>query len=363
MSAVITLKDFSELSQYIDVTTLPPGPLDGQASLMNVEASNHVADLPDLDALLAELADASALLASVAQSDARVRTLALQDLERYDSMVAQAQDARAVRERADQVRQQAEAFMASAFGDEARGASDRVLRLAKAAEATARELAERRSEAAAELACRPDIQRLLDERRREAELERARAAEEARAAERTAALARVCDALRTDDLDQARRLLAPMIESEPEHQDVLAVRRQLAQRTFVLRAIAAEAALRTVRRRELRDDPSQAVALLAALDVTDLPEPLSRQLFGSWAKACRQLCELRELLEPLRFAPDPGRGMVVARERPTGPFVVVSALGMGAEWQVGVQLRTDPTDRSLGARRDREILRRSRPLR
>lgn len=89
---------------------------------------------------------------------------------------------------------------------------------------------------------------------------------------------------------------------------------------------------------------------LAALDVDGLPDPLSRQVFGEWARACARLCRERGLVEPLRYAPDPGRGAVIARESPDGSYVVVSALGMGPGWQVG----------SVVAERQ---VRRARPLR
>jgi hypothetical protein len=356
MSAAITLKNFAELADYIDVAKLPPGPGDEPSEPLALNVSHPGADTRDLDALLVELASASALLASVAQSDAQVRSVAVQDLERYDTLLSQASDANSVWERAEQVRHEAEAFLACAFGDEARDAAERVVRLAIDAAATARELVQSHHRAADRLANRSDIQRLLEERRREAALEEARAAEAARAQQRSEVLARVAEALQADLLAEARRLLVPLIESEPEHPDVMAMRRRLAQRAFVLRALAAETALRTVRRREVRDDPSQAVALLVALDVNDLPEPLGRQVFGAWATACRQLCEQRELLEPLRYAPDPGRGVVLARERPGGLYVVVSALGMSLEWRPGRVLRDD-------SRRDQQIVRRARPLR
>src|SRR5437588_739944 len=115
------------------------------------------------------------LRASVAQTDAHVRNEALQDLERYDMLLNQAQDAGRVGERAEQVRQEAQAFLACAFGDEARSASERVVRLAASAASTAHELVQRSRAAAARLEQRRDIQRLLDERRRTAELEQARA--------------------------------------------------------------------------------------------------------------------------------------------------------------------------------------------
>jgi hypothetical protein len=208
---------------------------------------------------------------------------------------------------------------------------------------------------------RQDIQRLLDERHRQIEIDQESAAEAARAEQRNVALGQVRAAVHADQLEEARGLLAPLLEDEPEHPDVLAARRDIAQRTFVLHALAAEEALRTVRRRDLREDPSQAVAVLAALEVADLPDPLGRQVFGAWAAACWQLCEQRELVEPLRYAPDPGRGVVIARERPEGAYVVISALGMGPEWRPGMELW--PGNDTPRARRHRDILRRARPLR
>jgi hypothetical protein len=84
-----------------------------------------------------------------------------------------------------------------------------------------------------------------------------------------------------------------------------------------------------------RRDPAAAVARLEALDIDGLPEELGRQVFGAWAQACARLCRERGLAEPLRYAPDPGRGAVLARERAGAPYTVVSALGMGAGWQAG----------------------------
>ena len=40
------------------------------------------------------------------------------------------------------------------------------------------------------------------------------------------------------------------------------------------------------------------------------------------------------IVEPLRYAPDPGRGAIVARDGGRGEYVVVSALGMGPAYLV-----------------------------
>jgi hypothetical protein len=91
-------------------------------------------------------------------------------------------------------------------------------------------------------------------------------------------------------------------------------------------------------RRELRHCPAEAVARLEAVDVEGLPEPLIRDRFGEWARSCARWCRERGLYEPLRYAPYPGRGAVIARERPDGPLVVISAIGMDAQWRVGTEV-------------------------
>jgi hypothetical protein len=123
----------------------------------------------------------------------------------------------------------------------------------------------------------------------------------------------------------------------------------MAQRVRIVKSAAAEDALWAARR-EWRSDPAGAVARLETLDVGDLPDPLARQVFGTWAQACGRLCRERGLAEPLRYAPDPGRGAVLAREGPDAPYTVVSALGMVAGWQPGS---------AVGERQ----VRRARPLR
>ena len=65
-------------------------------------------------------------------------------------------------------------------------------------------------------------------------------------------------------------------------------------------------------------DPQQRidafVARLEAVDVEGLPSSLAAQVFGEWARAGSRLCRERGIAEPLRYAPDPGRGAIVARD-------------------------------------------------
>ena len=179
-----------------------------------------------------------------------------------------------------------------------------------------------------------DLERLLAERRREEEAEHARAAAAERARRLSEALAGASSALEAGRLEEARALLGPVRSEYPDDAAVASLLHRLAQREQAVKALAADEALWEARR-EYKKDPDAALARLEALDVAGLPEPLTRQVFGAWARACARLCRRRELAEPLRYAPDPGRGAVLAREAPEGPFVVVRALGLGPEWRAG----------------------------
>jgi hypothetical protein len=135
---------------------------------------------------------------------------------------------------------------------------------------------------------------------------------------------------------------------DPDNAEFASLTNMIAQREAAVKGIAAEEVLWTVRR-ELRRSPAEPVARLEGLDVDGLPTPLAAQVFGEWARACGCLCRERGLAEPLRYAPDPGRGAVLACEG-GGEYVVVSALGMGPAWQFGL---------IVGERQ----VRRARPLR
>ena len=290
--------------------------------------------LHGLAGLLAELERASATLATVARQDQETRALALRDLERYDAVLAEQRQAEEARARARQVREEAERLAAAAFADEARAAAGRVAAVAARTEAAAATLADERQGAAERLVRGLALERLLAERRREEEAEHARAAAAERARRLSEALAGASSALEAGRLEEARALLGPVCQDHPDDACIASLLRRLAQREAAVKALAADEALWEARR-AFKKDPEAALTRLEALDMTELPEPLTRQVFGAWARACARLCRRRELAEPLRYAPDPGRGAVLAREAPEGPVVVVRALGLGPEWRAG----------------------------
>ena len=152
----------------------------------------------------------------------------------------------------------------------------------------------------------------------------------------------------TGRLEEAQTLLGAVVTEYPESAEVRSLAQIIAQRVLLVKVQAAERAL-WLARRDLRHDPEKALEVLTALDVEGLPEPLSRQVFGEWARVCSRLCQERGTLEPLRYAPNPGRGAVIARE-PSGRWVVVSSLGLDSSWSPG-----QPVDERIAIR--------SRPLR
>jgi hypothetical protein len=141
----------------------------------------------------------------------------------------------------------------------------------------------------------------------------------------------VSQALAAGRIEEAEAQLGPVANEYPDDADFASLTLMVAQRRRAVKATAAEEAV-VAAHREARRDPGAAVARLEALDVDGLPEPLARQVFGAWARACARLCLERGIGGALRYAPDPGRGAVLAPERPDGPYLVLSALGMGPAW-------------------------------
>lgn len=348
MSRSHIIKSFAELAEALNLD----GPSVAQAAAASEQfpiTAIEPAEAIDFASLLAELEAASATLTTVLRQDRETRALALRELEQYDALVGRQHEAEAVCERARQVRNDAEALSNDAFAEEARAQAKQVANVAGQAEAAAQRSAEQWRQEAEQLARQLDLERLLAERRRQEETDKAKAAEAEKAQRLFGALAQVRETLEAGRLEEAKGLLGPLDKDYPGNPDVTSLLTIVSQRELTVKVNATEEALWSARR-SLRRDPAAAVATLATIDVQGLPEPLARQVFGEWARACARLCHEREIAEPLRYAPDPGRGAVIARETPDGGYVVISAMGMGPEWETG---------KAVG---DRQV-RRAHPLR
>ena len=220
--------------------------------------------------------------------------------------------------RAREVHEAAAALAAGAYADEARHAAEGVQRVAAEAATAAARVAEGHRQEAERLAAALDLGRLLQERRRQEEAEQAEAAAALRAGRLAGVRAAVSQALAAGRIEEAEAQLGPVANEYPDDADVASLTLMVAQRRRAVKATAAEQAV-VAAHREARRDPGAAVARLEALDVDGLPEPLARQVFGAWARACARLCLERGIGGALRYAPDPGRGAVLAPERPDGP--------------------------------------------
>ncbi|MBI4496643.1 MAG: hypothetical protein HY689_01930 [Chloroflexi bacterium] len=348
MSQTTVLKSFAELAEALNLDDLPAG-LDPEPMGSPDDAVPMEETTSSLAELLAELEAASATLSAVARRDQEARMLALRDLERYDRAVAQQQEAEQARERAQQVRCEAEGLMERAFAEDARASARRVAALAAQAEAAATRLAQERRQEVERLASQLDLEQILEERQRQEAEEKAKAAEAEKARRLFGALAQVKEALEAGRLAEAQGLLGPVASEYPDDPEVASLRNIIAQRELTVKVNVAEEALWAARR-EYRREPTAAIACLEAVEVRSLPEPLARQVFGEWARACARLCRERGISEPLRYAPDPGCGAVIGREQSDGAYVVVSALGMGPGWRAGTPVS------------ERQV-RRARPLR
>jgi len=342
MAQTTVVKSFADLPRLLSLDDLPPGPDDpGDAQTPeecipdDVIGPDAPAEAPiDLADLLAELEAASATLAAVARQDEETRAVAIRDLERYDAIAATLHQAEQVQAQARQLHARAAHLFAEAFATEARVAAERVVILAQRSEAVAGQLAAERRAELELLATELDLERLLTERRRQEEVEAARAAEAERARRLSGALAEASEALQSGRIEEAKALAGFVCTEDPDNADAASLITMIAQREMAVKTIAADEALWAVRR-DLRRTPAEAVARLEAVDVEGLPSSLAAQVFGEWARAASRLCRERGIEEPLRYAPDPGRGAIVARDASRGKYVVVTALGMGPAWTVG----------------------------
>lgn len=351
-SASIVLKSFQELGSVLNLDELPAGPAcdpetgtpvpservsaprEGIVDVSPVASTTE--DSVDLQTLLARLAAAEETLALVRRQDEEACDRARRDLQRYEELVAEARSAEAALDRTSQVRANAEALLASAFGEQARSAAQEIVQLASRGEsAAAALLAERRQEAAM-LEAQPAVQRVLGERQRQEALEAAQreAAELERARRLSDGIAQALEALGRCQVEEAEALLGHLCTEYPDSAEVASLLHKIAHERWLVKAQAAEQALREARKAH-RHDPQRAIALIEPLDVNGLPDALARQLFGLWARCHALLHKTGALIEPLRYAPDPGRGLILARERADGAYVVSSALGMGNAWHTG----------------------------
>ncbi|MFN8472795.1 MAG: hypothetical protein U0822_11450 [Anaerolineae bacterium] len=348
MAKQIVVHSFADLALVFQLDQMS-SPEDDTVPTERPASSEVLDETPDLAGLISRLAEAGRALAEMAQRDEAAREQALQHLERYDALVASQREAEDALQQAQRLQQDAIQLVESAFTSEARDAASQVAEQARQVEEVATRLAAARRGEVQLFASTVDLERLLAERRRQEEAQRAQAEEAERAALIVDVIASADAALNAGNWEMARDALGKIAHESSDLPQLKELRQRIAQREFAARVTRADDALWAARR-EFRRDPAAALARLESLDVAGLPSPLARQVFGTWARACARLCQERQMADPLRYAPDPGRGVVIARQTTTDSYVVVSALGMGDGWHVGAAV-------------SQRIVERARPLR
>lgn len=332
MAPTTMVKSFAELGDLLETDeedmTLTPE-LDGPASLDDVPI-----EIPDLDALVTELETAAATLAVIERQEEATRAHVLHDMQQYDAVVAKECQAEEAYKHARELRQRSEDLAAHSLTHEDRAAATRVAEVAARVEGGAEQFANESRLERERLTADPRLTQVLEERARRQAEEETRAAEAERAQRLASALTQAHAALESGHVEEASWLLGPLVKDYPNNPDVASLTEMIARYARNVKASEAEEALWQARR-TLRREPADAAQRLAALDVGGLPETLSRQVFGEWARACARLCRSRGFTAPLRYAPNPGRGAVLVRENPSQDYIVVSSLGMGPIWQPG----------------------------
>lgn len=282
-----------------------------------------------------ETADPEALLADLIvaaeQDDAR-RAADLAEYERYEALVATLRRVEGEHQHAVAMRERAETILGDAWTAELRAKAERAVDQLRREEETRAEHVANCRAAVEAVSAGLELERLRAERERQEQATREKAASAERAKRLSSALAAARAALVAGSFQEAKTLAGAVASENPDNAEAASLIQIIERRWLAVKVADAEGTLRESRRL-LRRQPDAAIDLLTALDVVGLPDSLGGQIFGAWAQACARLCRERDLTDPLRYAPDRGRGAILVRDDATDGYRVISALGMGAEWQ------------------------------
>jgi hypothetical protein len=342
-----TVSGFAELGAIFDIDpeanpldehTLAPARVDdaaqadGAASLdACLDVVDQWAGEPDPAARLAGLKALGTALAARRERDREERAAALRELADHDERLKTIEVCERDREEVRATRVGFEAALAKPFGDpdwlydEAlRDDYSRALAEAVAVEAALTDRIAGLRREAERLAAKPVLARLLAERCRWEEGARAKenAAEANR--QRSLALASAVQLRDADSLQEARRVLGPVISKFPDDPESRSIMDSIILRERTVKDTAAAATLAEARRLR-RNDPDGAVALIALIDTATLSADRMHEIAGVAADIARH----RELVNP-RFL----RG-----HAPNSLAIVAEQCG---EWQVAIAVGQDP---------------------
>jgi hypothetical protein len=325
MTQPIVLKSLDELGRFGDLFAASERAHNDRALVPMVVGPTAE---PDLDALAEAASRAAQEISRLAAADARARQEAEQGLARYRRLQGDAALLQDVSERAQAVADQASALAARAFSTECRERAKEIATAAAAVATTARNrLAAVQAEVAVLAVCE-GVGRLLAEERAREDAARREAEERQRESRLREGIPQAEALAREGKYDEAVRLLGSLCRLDPNSPAVASLTENIRRRAWAVKTVAVEKALREARRLHRRE-PRQALALLEPLDLSDMPQPLVRQVYGCWLQICRRL----KLERAVHYSPALGRGAVLVPAA-DGRLEVVSAIGLG-RWKAG----------------------------
>ena len=289
---------------------------------------NEVEVTTDLSALAAAASRAAAQLQELADRDAVARRqaeLALSQHHRLQEEIAQLE--RIVSE-ANTVQSKAGELSERGFDPACRSTAVDVAAAVKAVGVSAEATLVRLRAEAAELAGRDDIAKLIAEEGERAKAMQREAEGRQCVLELESRLDEVETLLRQAKENEAEELLGQLVTEQPNDSRMASRIDNLRRRLWGVKTVKVEEALREARRLHRRE-PSAAIERLEGLDLTGMPEPLVRQVYGCWLDACRRL----RVAEAVHYSPSFGRGAVL-KPADADRLEVVSAIGI-QRWQPG----------------------------
>lgn len=325
MTQGIVLKSLEELGQFSDLIT-PANDAGECRALVPVEVMPWVE--PSIEELADEASRAAQELREVAEADRRARQDAEQALDRYRRLQREKARLEAIITTAQGVADKAAALAEFAFEV---ACAQRAREVAGVAAQVSTVAGSRRATVEAELsilASRGDIARLLAEERAREEEARRETEERRRQARLSEGIARAEALAKEGRVNEAARLLGALARAHPSSPDLASCIDRVRRQQWAVKTFEIEKAVREARRLTRRQ-PREAAAALEPLDLSDMPDVLTRQAYGCWLAACRRL----GLENALHYRAAFGKGAVLV---PTGDdgVEVVSAVGL-QRWRPG----------------------------
>lgn len=325
MTQHIVIKNLEELGRFTDMIVQPDRPSDERA-LVPVVVEPVVAR--DLDELAEVASRAAQELRELAAADACARQEAEEALARYrrledDSVRLEraASEVEAAVRRASELSKQGFALGCRARAEEIATAA------AAVATAARNRLIAIRAETAA-IALREDVARLLSEERAREDKARHEEEERQREARQREGIAQAETLAQEEKFDEALGLLGVLRKAHPSSPLVASSIDKIRRQAWAVKTARVEHALLHARRVHRRQ-PREAIALLEPLDLTGIPEPLARQVYGCWLQACRRL----GLEGAVHYSPAFAKGAVLVATT-DDRLEVVSAIGL-PRWSAG----------------------------